>query len=331
MRQHSAPLGSSVQSRHVHGASLAFAALAAILTSTPIGASQLGTNADDLQEIVVTAREPRFVAPTLRDRIGRIWAPVYINGQGPFRLVLDTGASHSGVTQAVAMSLGLATDRSPPVLMHGVTGSSNVPTVHVDSLVVGDLGVDAELLPVLPDAFGGAQGILGTEGLANKRIFIDFHHDRILITYSRGERAARGFMTLPFRSVHGALIVIDAMIGSIPTKAIIDTGGQATIGNLALQNALTRFHGLPAGSQDEIEGVSLDVQSGMLKPAPAIALGTVQIQHSSVTFGDMSIFEQWQMTKQPVLLIGMDVLGLLDVLVIDYRRHELQIRLAGHG
>ena len=46
-----------------------------------------------ITEIAVTAPEPRYVAPTLRDRLGRIWAPVYLNGKGPYRLVLDTGAT----------------------------------------------------------------------------------------------------------------------------------------------------------------------------------------------------------------------------------------------
>ena len=50
----------------------------------------------------MAAPEPRYVAPTLRDRIGRVWAPVYINGQGPLRLVLDTGASASAVTVGTA-------------------------------------------------------------------------------------------------------------------------------------------------------------------------------------------------------------------------------------
>ena len=45
-----------------------------------------------LETVVVSAPEPRYVAPTLRDRIGRIWAPVYLIDKGPFRLVLDTGA-----------------------------------------------------------------------------------------------------------------------------------------------------------------------------------------------------------------------------------------------
>ena len=41
-----------------------------------------------LGSIEVVNEEPRYVAPTRKDRIGRIWAPVTVNGQGPFRLAL---------------------------------------------------------------------------------------------------------------------------------------------------------------------------------------------------------------------------------------------------
>jgi hypothetical protein len=34
---------------------------------------------DQLAEVMVEAPEPRYVAPTRRDQIGRIWAPVLIN------------------------------------------------------------------------------------------------------------------------------------------------------------------------------------------------------------------------------------------------------------
>ena len=40
----------------------------------------------------------------------------------------------------------------------------------------------------------------------------------------------------------------------------------------------------------------------------------------------MHIFEYWHLINEPALLIGMDALGLLDVFIIDYRRHELQLR-----
>ena len=85
---------------------------------------------DELADIMVEAPEPRYVSPTRRDQIGRIWAPVMINGHGPFRLVLDTGASHSAVTALVALALGIPTDQSPPVILRGVTGFATVPTIR---------------------------------------------------------------------------------------------------------------------------------------------------------------------------------------------------------
>jgi predicted aspartyl protease len=89
-------------------------------------------------DIIVEAPEPRFVAPTRRDKIGRIWAPVMINGLGPFRLVLDTGASRSAVNARVAEVIGIAPDPMQPVLLRGVTGIVAVPTIRVDSFSVGD-------------------------------------------------------------------------------------------------------------------------------------------------------------------------------------------------
>jgi hypothetical protein len=283
---------------------------------------------DNLADVMVEAPEPRYVAPTLRDQIGRIWAPVRINGRGPFRLVLDTGASSSGVTAMVALALGLSTSDSPPVLLRGVTGQATVPSIRVDTLSVGDLAVDSPLLPIVPDALGGAEGVLGSEGLTNKRIFIDFHHDKIVITYSRDERSPHGFYTVPFRLVGGQLIVIDAMVGSVHTRAVVDTGGQSTIGNLALRDALNErnlsYHGRP----DRIIGATLDEQRGELIAAPAISLGPILIRDSGVTFADLYIFKHWKMLNEPALMIGMDALGMLDTLIIDYRRKELQIRTA---
>jgi hypothetical protein len=322
---------------------LAVAAACGILPWTPSGVqadagsvaapptSAESAAVDQLTDIMVEAREPRYVAPTRRDQIGRIWAPVFINGRGPFRLVLDTGASRSAITAMVAVALGIRTDRSPPVILRGVTGSATVPTIQVDTLNVGDLAVDSPVLPVVPDAMGGAEGILGAEGLVNKRIFIDFRHDQIRITYSRGERSGYDFVNVPFRSVHGQLIIIDAMVGEVHAKAIIDTGGQTTIANLALRDALIRRHQGGRSRPDQIVGATLAVENGEIIATPEIHLGSIKVLDPGVTFADLYIFKQWQMTSEPAILIGMDALGVLDTLVIDYRRHELQMRTANSG
>src|SRR5271170_3552163 len=197
---------------------------------------------DALSPIVIEAPEPRFVAATRRDKVGRIWAPVLINGQGPFRLVLDTGASSSVVNASVAQILGLVPDASQSVLLRGVTGSEAVPTIHVNSFVVGDVIVTPATLPIVTDALGGADGVLGTEGFADKRVYIDFRHDLITVTHSHGARAQPDFVTVPFELSGTGLLVTRARVGGVRVNAIIDTGGQATIGNEAMRQALNRHH-----------------------------------------------------------------------------------------
>jgi hypothetical protein len=279
---------------------------------------------EELSEIVIQALEPRYVAPTRRDRIGRIWAPVLINGKGPFRMVLDTGASRSGVTSDVAEALGLPPDESRPVMLRGVTGSEAVPTIQVNSLTVGDLMLTPVTLPIVGDALGGAQGVLGTEGLRDKRIYIDFHHDLISISRSKNEPARVGFITIPLEHPETGLLMFHVMVGGIRVLAIIDTGGQATIGNEAMRAVLTRRSAV--GVPEVIEGVTSEVQMAESFRSPAIQLGNLEVRGERISYGDMHIFEHWNLTREPALLIGMDTLGLLDTFIIDYHRHEVQMR-----
>jgi hypothetical protein len=282
-----------------------------------------------LQELTVTAAEPRYVAPTRRDRIGRIWAPVLINGQGPFRLVLDTGATSSAVTAKVAEALGMTLDYPGTITLQGATGSVKVPAIPVKSMEIGELLMEPKHLPIVPDALGGAEGILGTEGLGDKRITIDFRHDRITIMRSRNEKAGPGFVTIPVKFMRGRLLIVDAWLGGVRTMAIIDTGGQSTLGNLALRDALARRRSALPSVPDEVIGATLDIEIGDRVSTPSIAMGDIVVRNPAMTFADFSIFKHWKMIEKPAMLIGMDVLGLIDTLIIDYRRRELQIHLRG--
>ncbi len=282
----------------------------------------------DLDHVDVIGDEPRFVAPTRRDRIGRIWAPVAVNGQGPFRLVLATGASHSALTPHLVEKLGIQANPADMVMLRGATGSVAVPMVPIDTLEIGDLLMEPRRLAILPDALGGADGVLGMEELANKRIHIDFRHDRITIMRSRNQRAAGGFEAIPVTFLHERLLVVDASMGGVPLKAIIDTGGETTLGNVALRLALAeRRRHQQVGKLDQIIGSTLDVQVGTRLETPALTLGALTVRSPSMTFADFEIFKHWQLTEEPAMLIGMDVLGLLDTLIIDYRRKELQVKL----
>jgi hypothetical protein len=299
-------------------------------STTPDPPPAIGTNTsppnaqDGTAEVLVEANEPKYVAPTLRDRIGRIWAPVLINGKGPFRLVLDTGASHSAIISRVADSLGM-TNQTDMILVRGVTGSAVVPAVHVDRMEVGAVLIEPSTLPIVADVFGGAEGVLGREGMPDKRIFADFGKDVLIISRSHRERAPPGFNIVPLRMVHGGLLATEVVIGSIRAQAIIDTGGQQTVGNLALLDALKKYPPKDSVSEDII-GVTLDLQHGNTVSTPPMNFGSLRLRGVRVTFADMYLFEHLKMTREPTLMLGMDVLGSFDVLVIDYKMREMQIR-----
>jgi predicted aspartyl protease len=277
-------------------------------------------------QVVVESNEPRFVAPTRRDRIGRIWAPVMIDGKGPFRLVLDTGANHSAITPATAAALG-SPGAGTLTLVTGFTGSAEVPTIHVSSMEVGELLLGPTTLPVVPEVFGGAEGVLGNEGLQGKRIYADFAHDKLVISRSHNQPAGIGFSVVPLRIIEGGLLLADVRVGGVHAKAIIDTGAQGTVGNLPLQLALMRHP--PRNVQHaQVVGVTLDVQSGDYLQAPEIEMAGLTITGVHITFGDMYLFQHWKLNTRPVLLIGMDLLGTFDTVVIDYRMSEMQIRLS---
>jgi len=281
---------------------------------------------EQLTEVIVETAEPRYVAPTRRDRIGRIWAPVLIDGKGPYRLVLDTGANRSAITVHTAQMLGATPVEESSTRVTGFTGAATVPTVHVQRLEVGELLFGPSDLPVLADVFGGAQGVLSVEGLANKRIYADFTRDYLEISHSRGERARRDFTVVPLRVINGGLLVADVRVGNVRAKAIIDTGAQGTVGNMMLRDALMR-HPPRNATHEDIIGVTLDVQGGDTIPSPDIDLGHLTVHGVRITFGDMYLFQHWKLTDAPTLTLGMDLLGSFDVLIIDYSRHEMQVRL----
>jgi hypothetical protein len=147
---------------------------------------------------------------------------------------------------------------------------------------------------------------------------------------SKKQRAPGQFEIIPVKFMHGQLLVVDAYMSGLPVKAIIDTGGETTLGNVALREALAerRNKEIQEGKLDQVIGATLDMQVGTRLDTPTLRLGEVLVRKPKMTFADFEIFKHWHMTEEPAMLIGMDVLGVLDTLIIDYKRKELQVKLA---
>src|SRR5262245_20212298 len=80
---------------------------------------------------------PNVAGTTSKDSVGRAVALVSINGQGPFRFIIDTGANRSVLSRTLAERLGLAP--SGEGVVHSIDGAEPATLVHVESLSFGDL------------------------------------------------------------------------------------------------------------------------------------------------------------------------------------------------
>jgi len=125
----------------------------------------------------------------------------------------------------------------------------------------------------------------------------------------------------------GRLMIGDATIGKISVKAVIDTGAERTLGNLALRTALRLDKAAQQASTDSlVRGATAGEQAANSILAPRIRLGQAEIASLEVTFADLNIFRIWELEDQPALVIGMDVLGTAKTLLFDYKRGQLLIR-----
>jgi len=273
------------------------------------------------------APETVYVARTEPDRIGRIMAPVLINGRGPFAFIVDTGASRSVIAPRVVERLGLVPDDENRLSLTGITGTQAVPSILVDTLQVGDLRLEHQRLPVIaPSVFANADGILGVEGLRGLCLYANFVHQSIAITRNGCPVSSRNWARTRARLRFGGLVTVKARVGGHRVFAVIDTGAERSLGNLELLRALN----FGAAAEDprvaaDVLGATPERVPGKVLPVPTVYLGEFQVDDLSVTFGDLEVFRLWGLQDEPAIVLGMDVLGNADALIIDYRRAEVRV------
>jgi len=283
-----------------------------------------------LRWLPASAEEPTppllFDSQSRTDRIGRLLVPVTINGQGPFRFVLDTGANRSVLTPQLAAHLGLAVSTTSRLTMTGVTGSASVPTVAVDRLKVGDVELRNVHLPVAASLSEDTSGTLGVDALPNTRVLLDFASGRIQIRKAHREILQDGFSRIPGQCRFERLMIVRATVGRVPVRAVVDTGSQFTLGNFALRTKLGFPEKLDPVRTTDVIGETLERQKGERRPVPVTRVSGLQSPTPSFIFGDFHVFKLWGLESEPAIVMGMDMLGSLDKLVIDYQRCELEAR-----
>ena len=278
------------------------------------------------------SRSPRkvdllFASPTTLDHIGRVVAAVNIDGKGPFRFIVDTGANHSTISPRLATILGLKPSTRQLINVTGVTGTAKETSVFITKLQAGELTISNSRFPVIwASVMAGAEGILGAAGLRTDRLLVSFQHNQVIITRSRTEALPWGFTRMWATRLHGGLLSVPGKVGDVRVHAIIDTGSQRTLGNLALYRQLfAEEQGKSKYLTADVYGATRQVGIGKLQIAPSIDLGAIKISGVGLVFGDFNIFRAWGLARRPTIILGMDVLGTVKAFVIDFRYGEIGI------
>lgn len=256
----------------------------------------------------------------------RLSVPVMLNGRGPYRFIVDSGADSSAVGLRIAHDLQLPLGR--PGLLHAMTADNVVvDRVKVDQLTVGPSTVTNLQLPALKEGDIGGDGVIGIDALVHQRLMMDFEKRVIRVEDARiPERRLPGAIIITAQRRRGQLILTHVTAAGLPLDAVIDTGSQVTVGNLALRDKLIR------GNRDKfltvpvigVTGAKADLQMARIGE---LRLGPILLRDVPMAFADIPPFKLFGLANEPALLLGTDILQTFRRISLDFRARKVRFQL----
>jgi tetratricopeptide (TPR) repeat protein len=285
---------------------------------------------------------------------------VMVNGKGPLRLVVDTGASLSVLSEGAAAKLGVK-----PVARGGharaVGGNGSFPIVYglLDSMTLGDVRIEA--IPVYirtvhhaedTPAHERADGYIGLSMLANYQITLDYQKREMTLDQRFPQEAtnpavpgtealtaeapnavaksvplatAEAGTEVPIRSTSGGLASAETLLPRLdrPLNFIIDTGATTTV----ISKATVQRHQLEdlkiAGETYRVIGAA-----GIEEGAEALGLSNLTVSgmrknNSRALILDLSAVNETSGFEQHGILGG-DYLSHF-LVKIDLRRYQMKL------
>jgi predicted aspartyl protease len=256
----------------------------------------------------------------------RLFIDVRVNDKGPFRFVVDTGADRSVIGSGLATQLKLPAET--PVQLRGIIGNQRVPTVLIETLSMGGSTVETIIAPALPERFMGAQGIVGIDALSEQRVRLDFDAKTVTIQDSRVPAPPEaGEIVVTARRQRGQLILTQASVDGRRTYAVIDTGLELSLGNLAMLKELRRSRGAVPLQTITMQSVTGETFTARLTLLPELRVGGITLKNVNVAFTDAPPFDLFGLDKQPALLLGTDVLQAFKRLSLDFKNRKVRFTL----
>ncbi len=253
------------------------------------------------------------------DEHERMTVPVNIGVHGPFAFMIDTGSQNTVLSTALAGRLGLVSQSRRTVL--GAAGSRIVDTVELNDIQFGQQNYNGLLTPLLNREDMDADGIIGLDGLQGQRVLLDFHQKRMALVDSREKGGSSGFeIIVTARRRSGQLILTNAKIDGVYTDVVIDTGSDTSIGNRALQRALSHQHQPINTLLHSVTGQEIAASVVM---ADSMDIDRIHISNVAIAYADAPTFAALKLEKRPAILLGMRELRLFKRVAIDFTSRKV--------
>ena len=267
---------------------------------------------------------------TVSDIAKRLTVPVHINGRGPYRFIVDTGADRTVVATEVGEELGLL--RGERVVLDGVVQAVLTDTVSIRELAFGSIAARHLIVPTLARSLLDADGYLGLDFLDGHRVTFDFKGGLLQVSDPRprfstdwvrqNEARVRTFGS------SGHLRSLDCRVEGVAAAAFIDSGAEVSAANapllLALEHRNPSFGEIGTIELIDITGGQIQGKVTMVKK---IRLPGLQFDNCPLVIANFQVFKAWGLLHSPALLVGMNLLRQFSKVSVDYGLKELRFDL----
>jgi hypothetical protein len=258
----------------------------------------------------------------------RMTVDVHVNGRGPYRFVVDSGADTSSVGLRLARDLQLP--MGTPVILNHMTDRNVVDRVKVASLTVGPSTIYDLQVPALREGDLGGDGMIGIDALVRQRLLMDF--DKRIIKVEDARKPVQHFtdeIVITARLRRGQLILTEVKAGGLRLDAVIDTGSQITIGNIALRNKLLRrLDRNWTVPMTGVTGKTVDLQLGQIRE---LEVGRISLYDVPIAFADVPPFKVFGLADKPAMLLGTDILEAFRRVSLDFAARKVRFQLRRCG
>ena len=255
----------------------------------------------------------------------RLTVDVHVNQRGPYHFIVDSGADTSVVGLRIARDLQLPL--GTPAILNGMTSRNIVDRVKVDELTLGPSTIRNLELPALRELDVGGDGIVGIDALVEQRLMMDFERRLIKVEDARKpEKVPPDAIVITAKRRRGQLILTEVRASDLGLDAVIDTGTQITIGNLALRDKLVRKRHARIWTVSVI-GVTGATANLDIARIDELELGPVVLRDVPIAFADVPPFKMFGLSDEPALLLGTDILENFRRVSLDFRARKVRFQL----